>query len=141
MQSIPDVERAHLPASPAAITEPYRTYFLKAVVTAHPLPKEQVEHFVAAAHVKDDTMAESLTMFLERAPDWTVLAIAGRFHFDYGLAIPALLQQRRPHVALQRVTTLTIAADETVDLLELAREHLADYVWFAPPHPETKAAN
>ena len=141
VQSIPDVERAHLPATPVAITEPYRTYFLKAVATAHPLAKEQVEHFVAAAHVKDDTMAESLTMFLERAPDWTVLAIAGRFHFDYGLAIPALLQQRRPHVTLQRVTTLTIAADETVDLLELAREHLADYVWFAPPHPETKAEN
>lgn len=139
VQSIPDVERAHLPATPAAITEPYRIYFLKAVATAHPLAKAQVEHFVAAAHVKDDTMAESLTMFLERAPDWTVLAIAGRFHFDYGLAIPALLQQGRPHVTIQRVTTMTIAADESVDLLELAREHLADCVWFAPPRPETKA--
>jgi uncharacterized iron-regulated protein len=86
-------------------------------------------------------MAESLAVFLERVPDWTVLAIAGRFHFDYGLAIPPALQQRQPHVTIQRVTTIAVAADETVDLLELAREQLADYVWFAPPHPETRAEN
>lgn len=141
VQSIPEAEQAHLPATLAAITVPYRTYFLQAVATSHPLPEEQIEHFVAAAHVKDDTMAESLAVFLARAPDWTVLAIAGRFHFDYGLAIPALLQQRQPHVTIQRVATIAIAADETVDLLELAREHLADYVWFAPPHPETRAEN
>lgn len=141
VQSLPDAERAHLPATLAAITAPYRTYFLQAVATSHPLQEEQIAHFVAAAHVKDDTMAESLAVFLERAPDWTVLAIAGRFHFDYGLAIPALLQQRQPHVTIQRVTTIAVAADETVDLLELAREHLADYVWFAPPHPETRAEN
>lgn len=139
VQSIPDAERAHLPATLAAITAPYRTYFLQAVATSHPLQEEQIEHFIAAAHVKDDTMAESLAVFLERAPDWTVLAIAGRFHFDYGLAIPALLQQRQPRATIQRVSTRAVAADETVDLLELAREHLADYVWFAPPHSEIRA--
>ncbi len=86
-------------------------------------------------------MAASLAAFLERVPDCTVLAIAGRFHFDYSLAIPALLQQRRPHVTVQRVTTMTVAVDETIALSELAREHLADYVWFAPPRPETRAEN
>jgi len=85
-------------------------------------------------------MAESLATFLECAPDTTVLAIAGRFHFDYGLAIPALLRQRRPHVTVQRVTATAVTADEVIDLRDLAREALADYVWFAPSRPETMAA-
>jgi len=141
VQSISNAERAHLPATFAAMTQQYRAYFLKAVATSHPIQKEQIERFAEAAHVKDDTMAESLAAFLERASDYTVLAIAGRFHFDYGLAIPALLQQRRPHVTIQRVTTMALAADETLPLLELAKEHLADYVWFAPLRPETSPEN
>jgi len=139
VQSIPDTKRAHLPATFLALTPQYRTYFLQAVAASHPLPEAQVEHFVTAAHVKDDTMAESLAAFLEQRADCAVLAIAGRFHFDYGLAIPALLQQRQPHVTVQRVTTMAVATDDTIALLELAGKHLADYVWFAPPHSETRA--
>ena len=134
-------ERAHLATTFAPITPQYRTYFLKAVAAAHPLLEEQLERFVEAAHLKDETMAESLATFLERAADVTVLAIAGRFHFDYGLAIPALLGQRRAHVSIQRVTTMAVAADDSIDLRELARETLADYVWFVRPHPETRAEN
>jgi len=139
VQSVPAAERAHLPTTFSAITPQYRAYFLRAVATAHPLQEEHIASFVAAAHVKDDTMAESLATFLEPGADGIVLAIAGRFHFDYGLAMPALLRQRRPHVTIRRVTTMAVAADDTIALLELAREHLADYVWFVPPRPETRA--
>lgn len=141
VESLPPPERAHLAATFAPIAPQYRAYFLKAVATAHPLPEAQLERFVEAAYLKDETMAESLAAFLERAADVTVLAIAGRFHFDYGLAIPALLRQRRVHVSIQRVTTMTVAADENIDLRELARETLADYVWFVRPYPETGAEN
>ena len=139
--SLPPLERAYLAATFLPMTSQYRTYFLQAVATAHPLSEEQRDRFVEAAHLKDDTMAESLAAFLARAADMTVLAIAGRFHFDYGLAIPALLRQRRPDVTMQRVTTIAVAADESIDLRDLAREALADYVWVAPPRPETKAEN
>jgi uncharacterized iron-regulated protein len=134
-------ERAYMAATFLPITSQYRTYFLQAVAAAHPLSEERRDYFVEAAHLKDDTMAESLAVFLERAADMTVLAIAGRFHFDYGLAIPALLRQRRPRVTMQRVTTMTVAADDLIDLQDLAQEALADYVWFAPPRPATKAEN
>src|SRR5215510_9637570 len=140
-ESLPPPERAYLAATFLPITSQYRTYFLQAVAAAHPLPEEQRDRFVEAAHLKDDTMAESLAAFLERAADMTVLAIAGRFHFDYGLAIPALLRQRRPRVTMQRVTTITVAADDIIDLRDLAREALADYVWFAPLRLETQAEN
>jgi uncharacterized iron-regulated protein len=140
-ESLPPTARTYLAATFLPITPQYRTYFLQAVASAHPLSEEQRDRFVEAAHLKDDTMAESLAAFLERAADMTVLAIAGRFHFDYGLAIPALLQQRRPRVTMQRVTTITVAADDNIDLRDLAREALADYAWFALPRPETKAEN
>jgi len=140
-ESLLPPERAYMAATFLPITSQYRTYFLQAVAAAHPLSEEQRDRFVEAAHLKDDTMAESLTAFLERAADMTVLAIAGRFHFDYGLAIPALLRQRRPHVTMQRVTAMAVAADDIIDLRDLAREALADYVWFAPPRSETKAEN
>jgi len=45
VQSIPDAALAHLPATRAAITVPYRTYFLKAVATSHPLQEERIERF------------------------------------------------------------------------------------------------
>ena len=141
VQSLPPLERAYLATTFAPITPPYRNYFLQAVATAHPLPEEQIERFVEAAYLKDETMAESLAVLLERAADVTVLAIAGRFHFDYGLAIPTLLRQRLPHVTIRRVTTMAVAADETINLRELAQETLADYVWFAPPRPETRTTN
>jgi uncharacterized iron-regulated protein len=141
VQSLPPTERAYLPARLAAITPQYRAYFLKAVAVAHPLPAEQSALFVEASHVKDDTMAETLALFLERTADMTVLAVAGRFHFDYGLAVPALLRQRRPHVTIQRITTMAVAAHERIDLLQLAREGVADYMWFAPPAPERLAAH
>ena len=140
-ESLLPPERAYMAATFLPITPQYRTYFLQAVAAAHPLSEEQRDRFVEAAHLKDDTMAESLAAFLERAADMTVLAIAGRFHFDYGLAIPALLRQRRPRVTMQRVTTMAVAADDIIDLRDLAREALADYVWFAPPRPETRAEN
>ena len=138
--SLPLAERAYMAATFFPITPSYRKYFLQAVAAAHPLPEEQHDRFVEAAHLKDDTMAESLATLLESAPDTTILAIAGRFHVDYGLAIPALLRQRRPHVTVQRVTATAVTADEVIDLRDLAREALADYVWFAPPRPETMAA-
>src|SRR5712691_9145310 len=140
-ESLLPPERAYMAATFLPVTSQYRTYFLQAVAAAHPLSEEQRDRFVEAAHLKDNTMAESLAAFLERAADMTVLAIAGRFHFDYGLAIPALLRQRRPRVTMQRVTTMAVAADDIVDLRDLARKTLADYVWFAPPRPETRAEN
>ena len=77
VQSLLPPERAYLSATFAPMTPQYRNYFLQAVATAHPLPEEQIERFVESAYVKDETMAESLAVFLERAADVTVLAIAG----------------------------------------------------------------
>jgi uncharacterized iron-regulated protein len=141
MAELTPAERASLATTLAPITPQYRTYCVQALTAAHPLPAEQTERFVEAAYLKNATMAESLAAVLAAQPTAMVLAIAGRFHMDYGLAIPAFLQQRRPDVTVVRVTTMTIAADEDVDLYHLASEGLAEYVWFTPPQTEQKATN
>jgi uncharacterized iron-regulated protein len=126
-------DRTYLPASLTPISPRYRTYFLKAVAPHHALQGKQAEYFVEASHLKDDTMARSLGTWLEGHADDTLLAIAGRFHFDYGIAIPAILHQQYPQTSIRRITTMTVAAEARLDLRRLAREKLADYVRFFPP--------
>jgi uncharacterized iron-regulated protein len=136
LQHLDSNDRPHLPATLSAVSPPYRAYFLEAVAAAHQVAGEQAERLVAAAHLKDDTMADSLARFLDTHPGYTVLALAGRFHFDYGKAIPALLHQRRPQVSMQRITAMAVEASSTIDLERLAGEGIADYLWFVPPPPE-----
>jgi uncharacterized iron-regulated protein len=138
LRQLPATERAYVPASLSTVTSRYRTYFLEAVAASHPLQGEQAERFVEAAHLKDDTMAATLAAFLDRHPDFTVLAIAGRFHVDYGTALPSLLHQRYPHATIRRITTMAVATEHTIDLRRLAQEAIADYLWFAPPRPGTR---
>ena len=133
LQQLSHSEREHLPGAFSAIAPLYRTYFLEAVAPHHTLQGEAAEYFVQASHLKDDTMAEALARFLEAHPGVTILALAGRFHFDYGKAIPALLQRRRQHTIMPRITAMTVANDSVIDLQRLARDTIADYLWFSPP--------
>jgi uncharacterized iron-regulated protein len=146
LQQLSRSDREYLPGVFSAIAPLYRTYFLEAVAPHHTLQGEAAEYFVQASHLKDDTMAEALAHFLEVHPGVTILALAGRFHFDYGKAIPDLLQQRRQHIVMRRITAMTVANDSVIDLQQLARDTIADYLWFSPPasdeHPrlETRMA-
>jgi Haem-binding uptake, Tiki superfamily, ChaN len=132
-------DRVHLPAVLSAIAPAYRTYFLQAVAAHHQLHGEQAEYFVQASHLKDDTMAESLARFLATRPGYTILALAGRFHFDYGKAMPALLQQRRQHTVMSRITAMAVAEDRVIDLQQFARDNIAHYLKFSPPVPEERS--
>ena len=135
LATLPEHERHYMPAMPAMATARYRDYLLKALAGVHVLQTSEIEPFVEAAHLKDDTMAESLALFLDKAPDVTVLLLAGRFHTDYGTAIPALLLQQRPHLNIQRITAMPIEPTSTVALHQLVQEDLAEYVWFTKPAP------
>jgi uncharacterized iron-regulated protein len=133
LASLKEPERQYIPALPGVATPRYRNYFLQAIAAVHTLQASEIESFVEAAYLKDETMAESLLMFFNQVPEATVFLLAGRFHTDYGTAIPALLQERRPHLRLQSITAMPVAATDTIDLHQLAQDRLADYVWFTPP--------
>lgn len=86
-------------------------------------------------------MSTTLATFLDAHPQHTVLAIAGRFHIDYGIAIPALLRQRHPDLRMVRLTTMTVADDSTIDLDRLQADAIADYVYFFAPEPRDRTAS
>lgn len=135
LQQLRPDERAYLPEPLSAVTPAYRAYFLAAVAAAHPVQREQMEHFIEASFLKDETMADSLATFLDQHHGFTVLALAGQFHFAYGKAIPVLLRQRRPHVVMPRLLTLVVPDDDLVRLQPLARDKIADYLQFFSPFP------
>jgi uncharacterized iron-regulated protein len=135
LQQLPPGDREYMPVVLSAITPSYRSYFLQAVAAHHPLAGEQVNYFVQAAHLKDETMAEALALFLDAHPGYSIVALAGRFHFDYGKAIPALLRQRRQHLDMSRITAMAVAEDSVMHLQQFAQDHIADYLWFAPSAP------
>jgi uncharacterized iron-regulated protein len=133
LERLSRTDQAYLPASLTPISPRYRAYFLEAVAPYHSPQGKQADYFVEASHLKDDTMAQSIGAFLDRHADFTILAIAGRFHFDYGIAIPTILRQQHPQASIRRITTMSVAAEEGLDLQRLAQEDLADYVRFFPP--------
>jgi uncharacterized iron-regulated protein len=135
-QELNAIERQYLPESLGPIPTAYRTYFLDAVAGAHPLTGEQAERFATASYLKDVTMAATLTTFMEQQPAFIILAIAGRFHVDYGIAIPALLRQSKPNIGMRRITVMAVAPKQMVDLHRLARDRLADYLHVVLSAPE-----
>lgn len=140
LQSLNPADRALIPPALPAVPERYRTYFLDRVQEHHPVEGEQAIRFTDASFLKDVTMARALALFFEQHPHHTVLAIAGRFHMDYGIAIPALLQQQWPQVNMRRLTTMTVSRRSAIDLRQLQAENIADYICFFPPAPPRHAS-
>ncbi|MCZ6872177.1 MAG: ChaN family lipoprotein, partial [bacterium] len=137
MQGLSALDRSYLPVLLGNISNAYRGYFLDAVAESHALTEDQAMRFVEASYLKDMTMATVLATFLAQHPTFTVLAIAGRFHFDYGLAIPTLLRQQRRDVVIRQITTMAIDSDQTFDLQPLVQDTIADYLHLvAPAHEE-----
>lgn len=139
-QELNTTERQYLPQALGPISTAYHSYFLAAVAGSHTLTGDQAERFATASYLKDATMAAALAAFMKQHPTFIVLAIAGRFHFDYGLAIPALLRQYKQAIGMRRITVMAVAPEQTVDLHRLARDGLADYLHVVPPAPEQVGA-
>ena len=132
-------DRTYVPPDLPDIPTRYQTYFLDAVTAHHPVEDQQAVTFTEASFIKDVTMAHVISRFLEQHPHAMVLAIAGRFHLDYGIAIPALIEQQRPHTPMRRITTMAVGARSKIDLRHLKQENIADYICFFPPAPATHA--
>ena len=133
LQELSKAERTYLPASFPAVPDQYRQYFLEAVAAHHPVQGERATHLTESSFLKDMTMATTLATFLQHHPDFTVLAIAGRFHVDHGIALPTLLAEQHAHVTMRRITAMTVTADKAVNLSDLRHEAIADYIRFFPP--------
>lgn len=141
LQGLNATDRTYVPEALPDIPARYRNFFLERVSAHHPVEGEAAERFTAASFIKDVTMSTAVATFSAAHPQYTVLAIAGRFHVDYGIAIPALLRQHHPNLRMVRLTTMTVADDSTVDLERLQSDAIADYVYFFAPGPRDHTAS
>ena len=80
---------------------PYKDKFMSSM---HHGVSEKAERYYAAQITWDETMAESITDYLQFNPKAQVLHIGGRFHIEQGLGIKASILARQPNLKVVVVT-------------------------------------
>jgi len=94
-------------------------------------PSERIQQVYAAQAVKDDTMAESIALYLDSrgadAPQ--VVHWCGKFHSDYGLGTVERLLARKPGLKVAVVSTLSGDEARSFDAEERA---LGEFVFLVP---------
>ncbi len=119
----------------------YERYFMNAIPHGHPHTKtaksktykKMMKRFAMASALKDGTMAESISFFLKdpQQANHKILSINGRFHSDYGLAIPKRLKSRYPRVRMTIITFIPISRGEKIKLKNyLTEPKIADFIVF-----------
>ena len=83
------------------------------------IDEEVVANYYAAQCLKDDTMAESISLQLESIPYRLVVHTNGSFHSDYGLGTVSRVKTRLP---LSRVVTVAIRPVDSWNGIDLTAE-------------------
>lgn len=108
---------------------PYKEKFAAAMGDHAQDAGSALENFYAAQCLKDDTMAESIARFLERAGPDPPLVVhwCGRFHSDAYLGTVERLLARRPDLQVAVVTS--VSTGRVGRALEDGERAAADFVW------------
>lgn len=111
------VARGEVPIPPELLPGPpeYREK-LRQVWAQHKGPADGFERFFMAQCLWDETMAESLALYLENEPEARVAVIVGAGHVEHGWGIPQRVARRLPGTTQVKV---------------LFEGEGADYVWKA----------
>lgn len=100
-----------------------------------------MERYYASQCLKDDTMAESITDYLQRFADGSrplAVLICGRAHSDHGWGTVQRIKDRMPGLSV-RVLSAETVKDMRAGLYESERD-VADYVIVAPENVRAKRA-
>lgn len=97
---------------------------------------EALDRMYRAQCIKDDTMGESVAVYLRRHrhQEPLVVHLCGRFHSDYGLGTAARVVMRAPTVRMGIVSMLRTEDPGTVEAEDVLG--VGHYVLIVPPEPE-----
>lgn len=90
-------QRALLAKEVDTSASPYKDKFMASMHHGEP---EQTEKQFAAQITWDETMAESITRYLDTNPSTQVVHIAGKFHTEQGLGTKASILKRNPNLSV-----------------------------------------
>ncbi|ERB67230.1 hypothetical protein G3U99_09250 [Vibrio coralliilyticus OCN008] len=126
-------QRANVAEKVNVASSPYKDKFMASMHHGKP---EQTEKQFAAQVTWDETMAESMTRYLEQNPSKQIIHIAGKFHIENGLGTKASILSRKPDL---RVVVITPTGDVISESDDYQLEVLAPPVRYVQMENRMKA--
>ncbi|MYM58075.1 hypothetical protein GTG28_02465 [Vibrio sp. OCN044] len=105
----------------------------KFMASMHHGVSEKAERYYAAQITWDETMAESITDYLQLNPQAQVLHIAGKFHIEKGLGIKASILARQPNLKVVVITpndeVISNSQDYQLEVLPFPYRYIKEENW------------
>jgi uncharacterized iron-regulated protein len=142
-EKLPEAERGYLAKTFSCPPDDYFKRFTEAM-SGHPgeskdAPKmdaAMIERMYQAQCVKDETMAESIAIAAQAAPNTLIIHYNGAFHSDYRLGTAARTKQRLPKANIKIVSAIPV---DSLDKMNPDKERKrADYLLFTLKPPAKK---
>ncbi len=89
---------------------------------------QQFERFFQAQVLWDETMADVITQFLKRNPEFYVVVLAGQGHIVYGYGIPSRVARRINSISVKAVVQRSVLLNPT-EKYPQEKSRIADYFW------------
>ncbi len=116
LESLTDEEKRKIPSQMDFSNTKYRN-ILRKIFDIHKTNKD-FEHFFQSQILWDETMAETIDMFLRKNPEYIMVVVAGNGHLKYGFGIPDRCYRRNGF------SYTIILNDEKLD------KNIADYIMY-----------
>lgn len=124
LDTLDETQRSYLAQSIDTSNSAYKEKFMASMHHGKP---EQTERQYAAQVSWDETMAESITHYLDQNPTHQVVHIAGKFHTEQGLGTKSSILKRNPNL-----NVVVITPTDKVDGLDNPNQDYLLHV-LAPP--------
>ncbi|MDH4128036.1 MAG: ChaN family lipoprotein [Spirochaetota bacterium] len=113
----------------------YKKYFYGSLPKNHPgieKHKAMIRKFFIASLIKDATMAESIVLFLKKPEyvSYKLISINGKFHSDYGIAIPKMVKSLKPNVKVIIISLVPVSEKDKIILKNYLSKKIADFIIF-----------
>jgi len=131
LHTIPDSEKVWIARELKCLDDSYKERFMKEMGSQKrpvPMARFDFENLYRAQCLKDDTMAESISDFLEKNQEYKVIAFLGSFHVAYGLGLAKKLHIIKPEINLKVVSCITV--DDLSSLNFSTHRDKGDYLIF-----------
>lgn len=135
LAAVPDSEKVFIANELKPLDDEYRRRFLDQMGgTDRPEAMSRVnpENLYKAQCLKDDTMAESMSDFLDTHPGTRIVSYQGDFHSAFGLGIVKKLKLLKPEVQSVVVSVAPVEGDWTA--IDPEWKNQGDFVLVVPRH-------
>ncbi|MCK5149256.1 ChaN family lipoprotein [bacterium] len=114
LASLPDSEKVWMAAELLALDDEYKERFMKRMGSMdmpQAMQKNDFENLYMAQCIKDDTMAESIALFLSQNPAMRIISFQGDFHSAFSLGVVKKLKLMASDVTMSVISIVPVTGD------------------------------